>query len=619
MKNLFTPIVTIVARFKCFSPAGWITSAAAISVLSGCAGFSSLSSHTPDEMQQAHEATQITLAAAKAIDGGGMAPPEDKLPSVELTDELLYKILTSEIAFQRGNWQAAYITILGVAQQTRDPRLARRAAEIALSMKQSAEALSAIRLWRELAPESNEANQYYLGFMIMNNNLAEVQRVLSERLQNVDTRQYGAVMLQAQRMLSRARDKKAAFDTLEEVLAPYKATAEAHLALAQGAYTNGDNARATVEAKAALKIKPDSQLGILTLAQASKKSDAVKAMGAFLESNPAARDVRLAYASMLIELKQLGKAKHEFEHLLSDKPRDPPTIYTLGAIAMEMKQYKTAEKYFLDYLAVLEENPAEERDPSAALVNLAQIALEQKNTPAAMGWLAKVESYDGKNPVWLNVQIRRAQLLAIDGKLAEARQFLRDVKTASEAEQIQLAQVETQLLRSAKQPQEAMAVMEEAAKRFPNSPELLYDYAMMAESQKKLAEMEATLKRVIELAPNSQHAYNALGYSYADRNVHLDEALTLIEKALQLAPDDPFILDSLGWVKFRLARPDEAEQALRRAYQLRPDPEIAIHLGEVLWSMERQDEAIQLWREAKAKDPENETLKKTLLRLNCKL
>ncbi len=619
MKNFFTRIVTIVAKFKWISPIRWITSASLIVILSGCANLSSIAEHTPDEMQQAHEATKNALEAEKAIEGGGMPPSEDKLPSVALTEELLYKLLTSEIAYQRGNWQAAYVTILGVAQQTRDPRLARRAAEMALSAKQPAESLSAIRLWRELAPESNEANQYYLGFMIMNNNLAEVQRVLSEKLQNSSPKQYGAVMLQAQRMLARARDKKAAFDILEEILAPYKSTAEAHLAIAQGAYGNGDNIRAIAEAKMALKIKPDSQLAILTIAQASKKSDAAKAMDAFLEANPTARDVRLAYASMLIELKHLNKAKNEFELLLRDKPNDAPTIYTLGAIAMETHQYKIAEKYFLAYLSILEENPAEERDPTAALVNLAQIALEQKNTPAAMGWLAKVESYDGKNPVWLNVQIRRAQLLAIDGKLPEARQFLRNVKTDSEPEQIQLLQAETQLLRSAKQAQEAMVVMEEAVKRFPTSPDLLYDYAMLAESQKKFAEMEATLKRVIELAPNSQHAYNALGYSYAERNIHLDEALTLIEKALQLAPDDPFILDSFGWVKFRLSKPEEAEQALRRAYQLRPDPEIAIHLGEVLWSIDQKEEARQLWRDAKTKDPENETLKKTLSRLNTRL
>lgn len=626
MKNIFSIITSKISRLKSPSPAALFPPALgativtlATSILAGCANLPSFTEHSKDEIHASQQATQLALAAEKALDVGAMPPPEDKLPSVKLTEELLYKLLTSEIAFQRGNWQAAYVTILSVAQQTRDPRLARRAAEIALSAKQAAESISAIRLWRELAPDSNEANQYYLGFMVMNNNLSEVQQVFSNKLRNSETRQHAMIMLQAQRVLSRARDKKAAFDTLEELLAPYSATAEAHLALAQGAYSNADNVRAIAEAKATLRIKPDSQLAILTIAQASNKVDAANEMEIFLESNPASRDVRLAYASMLIELKQLEKARLQFEHLLRDKPEDASTIYTLGALAMDANQYKLAEKYFLSYLAVLEANPNEERDPTSALVNLAQIALEFKNNQAAMDWLAKVDSYDGKNTVWLNVQIRRAQLLTLDGKLPEARQFLHEVKTSNEAEEIQLIQAEIQLLRGAKQSQEAMKVMEAAIQRHSKNPELLYDYALFAESQKKLTEMEATLRLVIELAPNNQHAYNALGYSYADRNIHLDEALSLIEKALKLAPDDPFILDSLGWVKYRLAKLEEAEQALRRAYQLRPDPEIAIHLGEVLWSAGKKDEAREFWREVSRKYPENETLKSTLSRLNGKL
>jgi tetratricopeptide (TPR) repeat protein len=424
------------------------------------------------------------------------------------------------------------------------------------------------------------------------------------------------IMLQAQRVLSRARDKKAAFATLEELLAPYTSTPDAHLALAQGAYSNGDNERAIKEAKATLSSKPDSQLAILTIAQASNKVDAAKEMASYLDSNPSSRDVRLAYASILIELKQLEKARYQFEQLLKDKPDDVATLYTLGALAMDANQYKLAEKYFLSYLAGLEANPNEERDPTSALINLAQIALEAKNNQAALDWLAKVESYDGKNTAWLNVQIRRAQLLSMDGKLSEARRFLHETKTNNEADEVQLIQTESQLLRSAKQPQEAMALLESAIERYSKNPELLYDYALLAESQNKLAEMEKTLRLVIALAPDNQHAYNALGYSYADRNIHLDEALMLIEKALHLAPDDPFILDSFGWVKYRLSKYEEAEQALRRAYQLRADPEIAIHLGEVLWSAGKKDEARQFWRDVNNKYPDSEALKSTLARLN---
>ncbi|WP_422939541.1 tetratricopeptide repeat protein [Undibacterium sp. TJN19] len=573
------------------------------------------------DASHAHDAAQAALSAEKTLNGTteDAAVNEDKLPNVVLTEELFYKILTSEIAYQRGSWQAAYVTLYSVAQQTRDPRIARRAAEIALSAKQAGEALVAIRLWRELAPNSNEATQYYLGFMVMNNNLAEIQTVFTERLKSADIKQHGIIMLQAQRLLSRARDKNAAFDVLEEILSPYKNSADAHLALAQGAYTKGDNKRAVLEAQAVLAVKPDSQLAILTVAQASSQQDAAKAMNAFIAKNPTARDVRLAYASILIDLKQMDKATHEFEQLLRDKPDDSNAIYTLGVLAMERNQPQEAERYFLQYLKVLEAKPGEERDPTTALVNLSRIATDRKDYKAAQGWLEQVESFDGRNPAWFNVQMRRASLYAREGKLDEARSFLQKVKAGNEAEQTQLIQTEAQLLKDGGLPDQAKTVLQEGIQQQPNNPDLLYDFAMLAEAQKDVTGMEASLRKVIELAPNSQHAYNALGYSFADRNVHLDEANTLIEKANQIAPDDPFILDSLGWVKFRLSKYDEAEQALRRAYQLRPDAEIAVHLGEVLWTVGQKDDAKKVWRDALAKDPGNLTLKATLERLKVKL
>lgn len=591
-----------------------------IALVSGCASIGKQGGNAADDTHHVSDAAQAALSAEKTLTGTtGIVPPnEDKLPEVALTEELLYKIITAEIAYQRGSWQGAYVTLYSVAQQTRDPRIARRAAEIALSAKQSGEALAAVRLWRELAPNSNEATQYYLGFMVMNNNLAEIESVFSEKLKSADPRQRGIIMLQAQRLLSRARDKNAAFSTLEALLEPYKTSPDAEMALAQGAYTKGDNLRAVNEAQNVLKAKPDSQLAILTLAQASSQDDAAKALAAFLVKNPAARDVRLAYASILIDLKKLDQATHEFEQLSREKPDDINTIYTLGVLAMERNHLQEAEKYFLEYLKAQEEKQGEEHDPTTTLVNLARIATERKDYKAAQEWLSQIESYDGRNTAWFNVQIRRAFLYAKEGKLDEAHAFLRTVKTSTEAEQIQLIQSEAQLFRDGGQPEKAKTTLEEGIKQQPNNPDLLYDLAMLAESQKDLEGMELSLRKVIELAPNSQHAYNALGYSFADRNVRLDEAMTLIEKANQIAPDDPFILDSLGWVKFRLSKLDEAEQDLRRAYQLRPDAEIAVHLGEVLWKKGQKDGARKVWQEAHQKDPENLTLKETLERLNVK-
>lgn len=589
-------------------------------LVTGCATIGQQTADPGNDANHANDAAQAALSAEKTLNGvtADVSLPEDKLPEVTLSEELFYKIITAEIAYQRGSWQGAYVTLYSVAQQTRDPRIARRAAEIALSVKQAGEALAAIRLWRELAPNSNEATQYYLGFMVMNNNLAEIQSVFTEKLKAADPKQHAVLMLQAQRLLSRARDKNAAFDVLEEILSPYKDSPDAHLALAQGAYTKGDNKRAVSEAQTVLNAKPDSQLAILTIAQASSQQDAAKAMVSFLQKNPEARDVRLAYASILIDLKQLDKATHEFEQIARDKPDDNNAIYTLGVLFMERNQPAEAEKYFIQYLKTLEAKPGEEHDPTNALINLARIAGERKNYKAAQEWLAQVESFDGRNTAWFNVQMRRAFLYAKEGKLNEARQFLHTVKASNEAEQTQLVQTEAQLLKDAGQPDQAKAILQEGIQQQPNNPDLLYDFAMLAESQKDVDSMETSLRKVIELAPNSQHAYNALGYSFADRNIRLDEANTLIEKANQLAPDDPFILDSLGWVKFRLSKYDEAEQALRRAYELRPDAEIAVHLGELLWTMGQKDNARKIWRDAQQKDPDNQTLKTTLDRLKVK-
>ena len=161
--------------------------------------------------------------------------------------------------------------------------------------------------------------------------------------------------------------------------------------------------------------------------------------------------------------------------------------------------------------------------------------------------------------------------------------------------------------------------MEAAAKRFPKNPDLLYDFALLAEKVGRVEVMEKLLREVMALAPDNHHAYNALGYSLAERNVRLQEAYTLIAKALEMAPGDPFIMDSMGWVQYRLGKLDEAEKYLRNAYALRRDPEIAVHLGEVLFQKGQQAAAQALWREARAKDPQNDTLRSTLARLRQSL
>ncbi|NVM75855.1 tetratricopeptide (TPR) repeat protein [Duganella sp. SG902] len=546
------------------------------------------------------------------------APAPEALPNNELTGDLLYRITKAELEFKQGNWQGPYITMMALAQQTRDPRLARRAAEMALTAKQAGEALSAIRLWRQLAPDSDEATQYFLGFAVVADNLDEAEAVFEQRLKNAKPEARPLAMFQMQQYLLRAKDKEAAFKLQERVLMPYDGTLEAHLILAQGAFALNDVARARQEAGKAMAIKPDSELAILTSAQVAGDIDsAMKQLTGFLEKYPNAREVRAAYARILVDNKQFDDARKQFLTLLKDQPDNLATLYALGVLATQTNDLPEAEKYFSRFVAALEQHPSDERDPSKALMILAQIAEQRGDIDAAYNWLEKVEGNDEK--VYLAARMKMAVLLARKGQVDQARQQLAELRPADPAEQAQVFQTDAQLLRDAGDHRAAYIVLENALKRYPDNPDLLYDFALVAEKLGQVELMEKALRQVMIAAPDNQHAYNALGYSLAERNERLPEALSLIDKALKMAPGDPFIMDSMGWVQFRMGNLNEAESYLRRAYTLRNDPEIAVHLGEVLFAKGDVEGAQKMWKEAHAKDPKNDALKSTLARLNQSL
>jgi len=589
-------------------------------MLSACASLRQPSETDATTAAAATSKKQTLVKATPARKGQAKAKaqPEDALPTPELSDEVLFRIMSSEIAFQRGQWQAAYVTLLGAAQQTRDPRLAKRAAEMALAARHPNEALAAVRLWTELAPHSDEALQNYLGLIMLGDNISEIQPLMAQRLAEADPQARGPMILQIQRLLMRAKDKSGAYTILQNIVAPYPTLLETHVALAQGAFSNRDGERARDEAKQALKIKPDSELAILTLAQVTPDgTEAMKLVSDFLKKYPDSREVRVAYARGLVEQKQFEQARSQFQTLLKDDKDDLTTLYALGILNVQTNHLTEGETYLKRYLEVLAAQPEDERDPTQALLLLSQIAEERNDIPAALKYLEQVEPGESYNAV----QIRRAQLMTKSGDIDGARKVLQQAQSdaGNDRELLQLIQGEAQILRDSERYQDAADVLSAGLKRFPDSTDLLYDYAMVTDKTGNYKDMETSLRKIIELAPNNQHAYNALGYSLADRNIRLPEAVSLIKKAVELAPEDPFIADSLGWAEFRMGNMDEAEKELRRAYGLRPDPEIGIHLGEILWTRGKQDEAKKLWREAQSKDPKNDVLKSTLERLKVQL
>ncbi|HWJ95699.1 MAG TPA: tetratricopeptide repeat protein, partial [Telluria sp.] len=521
--------------------------------------------------------------------------------------------------FRKGDWQGPYLTMLSLAQQTRDPRLARRAAEMAVAGKQADDALAAIKLWRQLDPASDEATQYYLGLVTMSENIAEAEPIIRQKLEQAPTPSArAAVLFQAQQMLLRARDKEAAGPMLDRLVAPYANTLEGHVVLSQSALARGDKAAAVREAQAALAAKPDSELAVLTLAQAIEDEAKIdELLGKFVAAHPNAREVRAARARVLVNQKQFDKARREFEVLLKDQPDNAATLYALGILSTQMQDNKAAEQYFTKFVDVVTQNPEDERDPSRALLILSQLAEERHDLKAALEWVDRIESDDPKTQ--MSATLRRAQLMGKQGDVDGARKLLQSLQPGEPSEQAQVILAEAQVMRDAGRVLEAYQLMLGASHKFQNNPDFLYDFALLAEKAGQMDVMEKALRQVIQQAPDNHHAYNALGYSLAERNVRLPEAFELIDKAMKMAPGDPFIMDSMGWVQYRMGNLKEAEVHLRRAYAMRSDPEIAVHLGEVLWQQGRQADARKLWGEAKAKDPQNDALRDTLARLHLSL
>ncbi len=562
------------------------------------------------------------LTSAGAVQAATPAPGKalkpEALPNVVLSPEVMYKYLAAELAFQRGEAFSAYATMLALARSSRDPRLARRAVEFAAAGSLGAEALKAARVWRELAPQSEEASQALIGLLIANGRADEAKQSLAQQLAASTPENLPAAIVAVQRQLGRMTDRKRGTALLRELLEPYRDSLEAQLTLAQTAMVSGERALALTEARAALAKHPASEAAALTLAQIIEdKAESATVLADFLKMNPKAREVRLAYSRMLFEQNRVADARAEFETLLQQNPNDQTTLYALGLLSVQGGDLPSAEKYLSAYIATLDGQPDRERDASQALLVLAQIAEERNDTASALMWLAMVDSANTTN--YLAAAVKRAQLLAKGGKLEEGLTVLHALDIEGDDDRARLIVSEAQLLRDAGRLDDALKLIADALVTQKDNIDLLYEHAMLAEKANQLELMERQLRHIIQIAPDNQHAYNALGYSLADRNIRLQESYDLIRKASDLAPDDPYIMDSLGWVEFRLGRYEDAEKTLRRAFAIKADPEIAAHLGEVLWVLGREQEARQLWRDANAKDPKNLTLKGTLERLQVKL
>ncbi len=585
-------------------------------------------------------AASLLLAGSLTGPARAATPPENS----SLDAPLFYQLLIGEIELRSGETGAAYEVILDAARRTRDEALFRRAVDIALSGRAGEQALAATRAWRSAYPQSTEALRLQLQILSALNRLADAAEPLRALLSATPAEERGALISALPRFMQRSTDAKATATLLEDVLAPYAkddaTKVAAQVALGRAWLQAGNAARALELAQQAAKADAAAPGPVLlALELIPTQPEAEKIVRAAVAQKAVEPGLRLAYVRALTGQQRYPDAIAQLEVLTREKPDLAPPYLSLGALYLELKRPKEGEAALLRYLDLARAaRPAEapaakaseaddddgedataaahpEQGLTQAWLLLAQSAEQRGDFKAAEGWLAKID--DPRRA--LDVQTRRASILARQGRIGDARELIRKVPERNAEDARSKFVAEAGVLRDVKRWKDAFEVLGGAVQKFPDDTDLVYEQAMMAEKLDRLDEMERLLRKVIEQKPDSAQAYNALGYSLADRRQRLPEARELIKKALDLSPGDPFITDSMGWIEYRLGNHDEALRLLRLAYASRPDPEIAAHLGEVLWSFGQREEARKVWQEAKGRDAANDVLRETLSRLKVGL
>ena len=552
-----------------------------------------------------------SLLAVLAQPLGAAETPENQGPP-GFTPQVLYQILLGEVALQRGQHALAARALTEATRQARDAKLARRATEIALFAKEYAVGLDAARAWNELDPSSQRARQLLASLLVAAGRLDEARPRLAELMEDPATNRAEAFG-QLVRLLASHKEKEEAFRLLRELAEPYTELPEAQLAIAQiglaaGLPSVGMAEASLAAAERALALRPDWDAAVQLKAQLMAKTsprDGIVYLEARLAEKPKQRPLRAILAQLLVEQKRYREARDHLNRLADDGPSNQELRIAAARISVQLGEQAEAERLLE---TALKEEPT---DADQLRMLLGQLAEDRKH------WSVAIDRYRSvtRETHTFDARLKLATVLGKAGRGEEAVSVLDSLKPEGEGQFVQIIQTRAQLLRDAERHREAYELLAKALMERPDSPELLYDTAMAAERLGDFAVLEKHLRRLIEIKPENAHAYNALGYTLVDRTPRVQEGRALIERALALAPDDPFILDSMGWALFRGGDYERSILMLRRAYQERRDAEIAAHLGEVLWVSGDREEARRVWEQQLSLNPANVLLLETMRRL----
>ena len=513
--------------------------------------------------------------------------------------ELMYHILAAEVAGKREQLDVALDHYQRAAVSSDDPRVAERAAMLALLVKDDAAALALARRWQALAPADDQARQALALALLRNQQVDEAAEYLEAvRLAARDKDQQRGFATIAS-LLTQVGDQQAALRVMQQFRDRYPRSEFAQYYHGMLAASAGESDLALASLDRALVLDPKMGAAHLLrtriLLDRGDRDQALAGLRRAVAAMPRDRNLRMSYARLLIDAGQLEQARGEFAILLNQDPKDNDSLFALGVLAAETRQFDLAEGYFLDLI----KRNARLND---VYFELGRIEEQRGDYVKARDWYERVTDEER----YLNARMRMGVVLAKAGdSTSTVNQHFAELRRAHPQHAISLYLAEAEALREAARYSEAFDLLEQALKTHPDDKDLLYARALAAEKIDRLDVLERDLRAILAVDPQNAHALNALGYTLADRTDRHQEALGYIEQALALLPDDGAVLDSMGWVQYRLGNHAKALEYLRRAYQQHQDAEIAAHLSEVLWVTGQREEAKRIWREALNKEPDN--------------
>jgi tetratricopeptide (TPR) repeat protein len=545
----------------------------------------------------------VTAAAAQVEESETVFRPLEKesrsADSVELTPDLVYAVLVGQVARQRGEDRMAFTHFLHGARLAGDPGLAELAASAALALDDEAAVRRAADAWLELAPDSMSAHQLAAYARLVADDVTAATEHL-RRIIDLAAAEGEDGYIKAARLVSKLKLPDRRLKLMETLTAEAPESADAWFARAVVAVGADRDQEAADAARRASELRPDWNEPRIFLVQLlldkGDREQARETLEAFVTESPDDHGLRLLYAQLLVDEQEFSRARNVFEQMLRNTPKEPDVLFALGVLSLELEDLDAARDYFTQ----LRDTGERQGDSAYYLGRVEDLA---ENPETAVSWYRKVEGEHA-----LDSRVRIAQMRAEEGDIERAREILQQLRDRWPEDALTLYLIEAEILAGLDLPRVAMAVYDDGVAAYPSDPDLLYARALHALSLNRLDILEEDLKAILAKDPDNADALNALGYSLADQTGRIEEARSYVERAMVLKPDDPAVLDSMGWIQFRLGRPEAALDYLRKALALMPDGEIAAHLGEVLWALGKRDEAWSTWEEALARDPDHEYL-----------